>query len=536
MFDLTVTETNTDGVAWGFEPSGKNPGGVLEVTIPVRIAKLGWALRVMPIPGAPPPPKELLEPYRAWHTLTIRLNIRESLTPQQRQAQLFPPELNPADDWPFNYRVEVIDRVAEAEDAAKKRAAAEKDGKATEPPKFTLPNVTVDIRLFALQGVNITATYHLDKETPKELDPLVQVFGFLTVAVRIDKVSRPESLPDPELPLVNRLLYPAHPVDLARGDTGRRRDPMLELLGLFLVRHRPNRVDIMWTATRSVLSLELTKPGQQGSGFAYWFNPTPELSPPHGSDASARGWPIYDDLLHVHVSGEVTVRLSKPVSPDFDTPRSGYLHPGGRRAITIRDEARLAELFGPEPDPLDADEAVIQTGDIDDLEEAFFVDPWMWQHEFTGAPAQDVIHAPDTKVGTTLPSDRAPRLLRPLADCRFFCLQTHDSVAALPAFGARAPIDEADDDAGDNIMAYLAEPPWKMPLLGQLGADLALAFLSPGISDLADYIELNHALATGKDRWGNEVADWELVLMALSIVPIAGAAPAVLRRVIKAVP
>ncbi len=355
----------------------------------------------------------------------------------------------------------------------------------------------------------------------------MQVFGFLTVAVRIDKVSRPESLPDPELPLDNRLLYPAHPVDLARGDTGRRRDPMLELLGLFLVRHRPNRVDIMWTATRAVLSLELTKPGLQNSGIIYWFNPVPALLPPHGSDASARGWPIYDDLLHVHVSGEVTVRLSKPVSPDFDTPRSGYLHPDGDRAVTIRDEARLVKQIGPEPDPL-------QTGEIDDLEEAFFVDPWMWPHEFTGAPAQAVIHAPGAKVGTTLPADRAPRLLRPLADSRFFRLQTHDSVAALPAFGDRASIDEAYDEAGDNVMAYLAEPPWNMPLLGQLGADLALAFLSPGVSDLADYIELNHALATGKDRWGNEVADWELVLMALSIVPIAGAAPAVLRRVVKA--
>jgi len=63
----------------------------------------------------------------------------------------------------------------------------------------------------------------------------------------------------------------------------------------------------------------------------------------------------------------------------------------------------------------------------------------------------------------------------------------------------------------------------------EFGVDVGIGII-PIIGDIADYAEFNVALATGKDRWGNEVANWELVLMGVSAIPVFGDLFKVVRR------
>lgn len=435
-----------EAAKWRFDPFKDRVGGTLNLELPCR---------------------DLEGVFK----LNVKVVIYDTFSPTRRAEHVFPSNLPLPDDWPFSYRVEVIRAEPSPFDFVPL-------GDITAGFGITGADMvtTINIRVFALQGVRVVASMARNDGQHTPMDPLRQSSGPLRLNVIIDKLYRPESLPVPGAPLHSDTLYPGHMV-LAVPD-----DLLFSMLTRFTVQHVPNGVDITWTGTRQTLSLRLKKPGMAEAGFAYWFNPEPK---PRRRD----DFIFFDDFLHILVSGEVDIRLAAPVNPPHDT---------------VRPNSGDVPVFPREEDIL-----------------GYFVDPLAWEREHTDPVpdngADPVAGSPD---GVRDP-DQFNDLLRPVSEARFFRVGTVASAQDLPPFGEPFTVRPEDDEAGDNLAHYMREDPFKVPLLAQAALDIGVSFI-PIVGDIADFAEFNYAMATGKDRWGREVETWELVLMGISVIPLVG--------------
>ena len=473
--------------SWGFEPDAETHayGGRLEVRIPVTLSSTK-GLFLAPLNPFASGADIVKQNFRK-DELIIEVDVNDGLTRKERDAYVYPSDFPLAMEWPFTFRVDAFDHRGgdDEEDASKK--------------KYTRKVTRLNINIYALNGVKVTAFYRLkswgdSQGVRKLLTPSANDLGALFMSYRVDKLCRPESLPHPEFPVESRQLYPSHPVflkDLPRG--GQPLPGHLKLIGNFLVSHRPNGVDINWLATQQTIQITLPEPGNQNAAFTYWFNPNPKV-------AGAGKHLVYDDLLHIHVSGKVDIHVTKPVALRIGKMSEQYLY----RGIKVD-----------HPNP----EAALGSN---------FLDPIAWTRHSASKTAVE-------KNVPYIPISAKSQVLRDLKMSRFFRVKRHDQAKSLPSFEEPAPISATDrrEKAKDKYADYLKPKPEKPPLLIQLGTDIGLALLAPGVSDVADFAELNLAMATGKDKWGNKVEDWEIYLMSLSTVPIAGLGATLLRRLLK---
>ena len=402
--------------------------------------------------------------------LKLRVELADHFDRAERRNHVFPRGLPLPEDWPFSYRVEMNETEPDFLEYNALAIALENAGY-----KGVNVHTNVTVRIFAMPGVQVTVEVSDASGAFSPFDPLEESSGPLTLKVAVERLCRPESMPVSGAPISNTTLYPGHP---AQGCDSPLRD---SVLSRFVVRHVPNGVDILWLATQQTVSLRLKRPQDHRSGFVYWFNPKPRFYE-HGDFLD------YEDLLHIVTLGEVEVVVTLPVPPEL----SGL----GPRLLKV---AEFLDRF---------------------LERKFFADPLAWER-FVNT-WQSTVGPIDTRT--------LPELLRRVEESRFFRLRQVDDAADLPPYGAPLAITPGEDRAADEYPAYIK------PILspGQVAAaqfvtDIAIGLI-PVIGDLADYAEFNTALATGKNRWGDEVEDWELPLMAASAIPIVGDALKVVRR------
>lgn len=478
--DVNVIESFAKDISWNFEGRDDRCGGTLLIEIPMMIDT---------------------GPLNRNRVLKLRVVIYDTFSASKRQRHVYPPGLELPDDWPFSYRVNILERDASLLDGL----------------NYAGDSVfTVHVRVFALLGVEVRASWAFDNEGFAELAPLTQTATPVTLKVDVDMLPRPESLPIPGAPVNTDMLYPTHPVYPYTTHNIFRR------VGRFAVRHVPNGVDITWAATQQTLSLRIKKPGS-ASGFVYYFNPTPEFTPKN------EGFFVYDDLLRIQICGDVHVHLSRPVNPPGDTYRP---QSGATKVLTDEDRTELVDFLTRSAIALTASslyedskrkQKEYRRRRVESLIfESHFVDPIAWDDEWSNLPGGSYLDADGKQRQFQRKPETLPPLLRKLPGCRFFRLTKVGGPGELQPFGKRIDISEDEDEAEKNFEEYLRAPPFQMPIAGQIATDVAFGLALPVVSDIADYAELNYALATGKDRWGHEVADWELVLMGLSIIPLAG--------------
>jgi hypothetical protein len=403
--------------------------------------------------------------------LKVRVTIDDRMKKAKRDRHVFPPLLPLPDDWPFSWRVETVEADAGFFDVPEAVVARATGGEGS----GLITSVTIQV--FALPGVQVTVAATDSEGAFQMLDPLEQESGPLRLKVKVERLCRPESLPVPGTPLVNMTLYPGHPVDALEAEENAER----RALGHFFVQHVENGVDFMWAATQQTLSIRYNRNTRADSGIAYYFNPRPEL-PRHGDFLD------YEDLLHILLVGEGhEVHVTRPVNPrpeDFT---------GAPRRVA-------AFLDGPES-------------------RIFFADPLAWGRFVE-------LH----KGGGAVAEDKLPELWRLVTESRFFRLRQLASFDDLPPYGAPFAITAKEDIAKQHFEEWLREKPGPFEAFAKLAIDLGIGFV-PIVGDAADFAELNLALATGKDRWGEEVKDWELVLMGLAIIPVLGSLFPIARRV-----
>lgn len=402
-------------------------------------------------------------------SVQVRLEIDDTLSVDDRDAHRFPPDLPLADDWPYICRVTAL----------------------PSPPFWgflgsapVADNVLVRIQVFALYGVKISAFVAGQDGKFEQMEKLVYENGSLRVQVDIDKMCRPECLPVTGEAINTDLSHPMAPV------TGAQQTPLARKLSQFIVRHVPNGVDITWLGTQQTLSLRVAKPEKAEAGFVYYFNPEPRF----GSDDLSQPR-AYDDLLHILVLGEVTITLdlAMPLEKKQVMPKA-------------QDGEDDVEVWGTTP-----------------LYDRMFVDPVQWDraHQIV-TQEQEVLEAGGDPYD--LPDRVRPdQIVRPVEQARFFRVGRVDDVRDLPPYGAPFLIGtgEEDEARGNRVRAYLFKKPGPPPLLVKVAFDVIVGEI-PFFGMAADYAEFNQALATGKDRWGDEVTDFELVLMGASILPVIG--------------
>jgi hypothetical protein len=282
--------------------------------------------------------------------------------------------------------------------------------------------------------------------------------GALTIVFNVFAFQDIRRLPVPGEPLSQNLLYPFY--EAFNDDFPLTR---LQALTYLAVRHIPNGIEFTWIVTEQTLRVTLNAPGDGVSGFAYAVNPLPEF-PYTGTREFLR----FDDLLHLRICGDVKLTL---------LPMRAAL---SKRAVRSN-SGNAVEVSGMVfPDPIE----------------------WEKRNYSTATGAAD------------------PSLYRPIVDSLFFRLKRVERLKDLPAPGETFTVPPREDIAaaeyGSFAPAGLNLVPW-----AQLVFDVAIGFI-PIVGDAMDYADFNLALRTGKDKWGNEVDNVDLVLMALAIIPVLG--------------
>ncbi|MEM8813304.1 MAG: hypothetical protein AAGF59_11860 [Pseudomonadota bacterium] len=148
-----------------------------------------------------------------------------------------------------------------------------------------------------------------------------------------------------------------------------------------------------------------------------------------------------------------------------------------------------------------------------------FVDPVAWAEngyptEFTKRFGRNRVFQPNLKVH------------RPLDEALFFRVQQVGSVRGLPAPHAVFAVPPGDDEARTNWRSYYTDP--AVPAFLKLALDVGIGFI-PIVGDFVDFVEFNHMLATGRDRWGNKVDNTDLVLAGIAVIPVLGISAGVAR-------
>ncbi|MCX7214627.1 MAG: hypothetical protein NTW53_18445 [Burkholderiales bacterium] len=338
-----------------------------------------------------------------------------------------------------------------------------------------LAHSAVRIRVYALHGVQITAEIVVGSEVKRPLENFEDLDD-LAIEFIVHRLDSPLQLPLPGTEPLPGEVLPKYPVISSdKPDLG---GVPFSLLFKFQVETRPDGVDITWCITRQVLRLRFTKIKMGDCGIAWYFNPSPKL-PKDGSFYN------FNDLLHVRICGDIEVKVTNPVRPDegYNTaPAFGELMNGFRARYEIGFKGKLGTADRYFADPLAA-EICAQMIDA-------------------GRPAKE-----------------HPDLQRDIAGALFFRLEKVACLSQIPAAGE--PFEVAKDIAPGNFDAWRNGPPSLIAEFTKLGIDLGIGFV-PVIGDAVDFAEFNHALATGEDRWGREVADWEVTLMGLSAIPALG--------------
>jgi hypothetical protein len=232
------------------------------------------------------------------------------------------------------------------------------------------------------------------------------------------------------------------------------------------VRHLPNGAEFTWLATQQTLRVTLKEPGDGKSGFSYSLNPLPDFP-----RTEEREFLAFDDLLHIRFCGDVDFVLLPMPEAQFNDSRGGVAEIAG-------------EVF---PDPIE----------------------WAKRNNPPYRGSAD------------------PALYRPIVESLFFRLERVDRLDELPAAGAVFKVHPDYNIAVNEYGRFLRTTnftPW-----AQLVADLVVGSI-PLLGDIADFADFNLALRTGKDKWGNEVGNFDLVLMGLAIIPLLGSLFQVFRR------
>jgi hypothetical protein len=103
----------------------------------------------------------------------------------------------------------------------------------------------------------------------------------------------------------------------------------------------------------------------------------------------------------------------------------------------------------------------------------------------------------------------------------FFRLKRVDRLEDLPAPNAIFSVRSEEDVAPVDYHTFSPPPDLHAMPWVQLAVDLGIGTI-PIVGDVIDFADFNLALSTGKDKWGNEVDNFDLVLMGLAIIPLFG--------------
>lgn len=333
---------------------------------------------------------------------------------------------------------------------------------------------TVRVCVQVLRGVKVLALLNAATGTTVvEGSRRIQA-GLLSIDLEVVALQDGARLPVSGAPLEPGLMHPTY--RLGEDDIA----PLTGLRGLacIVARHVPNGVDLTWPATGQVVSLRLLDPADGVSGFAFALNERPALPQQQGGQFAC-----YDDVLHLQLCGRVQVGVSMP-------------------------EFLRENFFG----------------------DRLFPDPIEWQQ--AGSP--EVAHPtyrvwmPGDGWMPVEPTPRLPAYFRPVAASRFYRVQRVGSLDELPLPGVPFHVAERDDVAAAEFGTYLEKGASIRPWL-ELGVDLGLGAI-PIVGDIVDFADFNLALATGRDKWGHEVDDVDLLLMGLAVIPIFGTAFAGARK------
>lgn len=405
-------------------------------------------------------------------TILVEVTVEDTFDEATRDAYVYPHDLPLPDDWPFTWRVEVLP------DSTR----CLRPGKSVLVDAFIdLPlSTAVNIHVFCLFGVKVSAVAKIPGEEEKLLGPIGLWGDFFNVNIIVDKLARPECLPTDGSAPHGPTLHPVHPVSLKDGNSD------LARVTRFVVRHMRNGVLVQHIATGASVVLRNLKPWQADTGYSYYFNPAP-------SRITQEGNLIYYDYLYLRVSKHIDIRFLPP------------------NAV-----------------PGDAIDPVLNTYVFREIEAKanLFVDPIRWEarnstepHVIAGASG-GVVDIPDAIASAE------EHVLRELAEARFFRVHRVDPNGLLP-FGKPFEIFAEDDEATEAFDTYRQTPRDKADL-NAVGAELALAALDmsvsliPVIGDAVDAGELAWAIVTGCDRTGRPVNSWQLALMGLQLVPGMG--------------
>jgi hypothetical protein len=282
--------------------------------------------------------------------------------------------------------------------------------------------------------------------------------GALTIIFNVFAFQDLRRLPVPGQPLSQNLLYPFYEVFDDTAPLTRK-----QALTYLTVRHIPNGIEFTWIVTEQTLRVTLNTPGDGVSGFAYAVKPLPEF--PHTGN---RDFLLFDDLLHLRTCGDVKLTLLRMKA--------------ARRRREVRSRA-----------------GVIAPSEM------VFPDPLEWERRNYPTSAASAVD---------------PSLYRPIVESRFFRLQRVKQLNDLPAPGEIFTVRPDDDIAGTQYESF-APPNLDLIPWAQLVFDLGVGTI-PIVGDIMDFADFNLALRTGKDKWGNEVDNVDLVLMGLAIIPLFG--------------
>lgn len=436
-------------VRWSFERSGQSYAGKITVELPIA---------------------------HPWHTGTIlvEVTVEDTFDEARRDAYVYPHDLPLPDDWPFTWRVDVLPDST----------------RCLQPGKSALVDTFIDIplstavniRIFCLFGVKVSAVAKVPGDKEKTLGPAGLWGDFFNVNIIVDKLARPECLPVEGSPPHGPTLHPVHPVSLMEGNTD------LARVTRFMVRHMRSGVLIQHIATGASVVLRNLKPWQADTGYSYYFNPEPRRITQDGNL-------LYDDYLHLRVTKGIDIRFLPPTAVAWDA-----VHPV-EGTLVFRDSEALW---------------------------SFFADPIRWEALQATEPgvidgaSGGVVDVPDATALGAAEED----VLREMPEARFFRVE-RVGLDEIAPFGVPFSIGAADDEAIDAFDGYRQPPPDKADL-NAIGAGLGLAALDmtvsliPVIGDAVDAGEFAWAIVTGCDRTGRPVNGWQLALLGLQIVPVLG--------------
>lgn len=454
--------TRVRSARWRFHPTGRNRGGVMKA-------------------------EAVCDTDRGQKTFRLRIDILD--VSSQADGMTLADPFHAAGIRPYHCQIELRRH--------KKQESVRTMGYVT-GSRF-VEHATLKVEVFALRGIRVLAQLDPGTGAFRPLDPPGSRHGRLTVDLALAVVQDRAQLPEPGFEIAQNRVFPAYEV----GTTAPEDSDAIAGLKSFQVRYVPNGVAIFWAALRQTLTLRLRAPGDGRSGFSLYFPPEPAL--PKLRHDHRR----FDDLLHMEVCGDVDIALTEPPIP------KAYLHGSGPTAIK----------------GIDDDDVIPDVREVyfsKRIEKRHFVDPIAYERKpvsseirmesrsireadrFGGGYAGNIsvpVYRRDTTVS------------RPIREARFFRIRRVDRVLDLAPPHAPIDVGPGEDEAAENYIGYYA--PYQVPFGVRLAVDLAIAFI-PFVGDLADFAELNYALRTGRNRWGDDVSDGELVLMAISVLPIIG--------------